>query len=1031
MRPVELRFQCFGPYVEEQVIDFTNLTESGLFLICGETGAGKTTILDAMCCALYNKSSGGLRDGLEPMRCKLGGKEDETRLEFTFDVDRRRYRFTRSLKYARKNLNDFHNCMVLEDGVYVPLLTNPTMTKVNEQAQKIIGLTYEQFRQVMILPQGQFEKLLVSEDDEKEAVLVSLFHAQRWQRLTDELQRRVGERDRALKQELAAIQTKLEEYSCGKLDELSQLLAEQREEAARQETLHAGAAVQAGEAQKVYTEALLEDQEFQELLRRRRVLEKLLQQELAQNQEEALLVQAAQAETIVPAYELCRERRTRAREAEKRVQQAAGKEQTARAALEKTKGEQAAHDALRPQQDEKLAALAVRRQAQGLYRNLAEKRREAQNAAQALTQAEGSWKKAEEDYQKGDHRWQAALQGKDEAARALQEVQERSPLPQWRETRPLYQSLQQRRQEAEAAKTALHKEEQTFSTAEKAYQKADQNWKRAMEEQAQATEEYQRAQRDYLQGIGGVLARELRPGCPCPVCGSLDHPAPAPDGQVQVTAEDLDRLNQTAVALGQQVNRAAKARSQAEEQRNTCQARREECRQRDASARAGYETILQRRLAGIETLEELDRHIKAGEEELERARQAVTQAEERIAASAQVRAQADDRRQETQRWYNSRVQEEAAARASLEELTKGKIPGIENEEQLHASLNQLQRETEAYKQAEAALSQRRLEAEGDVKGARTELAGARAALQEAGEALEEASQRWQEALSQSGLPDEAQFLAARMDHAQLDQRREALAAYRADLARARRDWEEQQEKLAGREAPALKELEAQASAAKEREAELAKALALAQDALSRMEGDHDALTRRKEAHDAARIEADADLEFAARLGGRTGVSLQRYVLGVMLTAITTEANRMLESVHGGRYRLFRTDKRTGAARKRGLGLEVLDAQSNECRSVRTLSGGEKFLVALSLAIGLSTVVQAQGSGIHLEAMFIDEGFGSLDQNSIGDAFEVLQGVQRSHGLVGIISHVDQLKETISSKIEVVKSSRGSKCVIST
>ena len=172
------------------------------------------------------------------------------------------------------------------------------------------------------------------------------------------------------------------------------------------------------------------------------------------------------------------------------------------------------------------------------------------------------------------------------------------------------------------------------------------------------------------------------------------------------------------------------------------------------------------------------------------------------------------------------------------------------------------------------------------------------------------------------------------------------------------------------------------------------------------------------------------LAFAACLGGRSGVSLQRYVLGVMLTAITVEANRLLQNVHGGRYRLYRTDESAGRARKRGLELEILDAQNNERRSVTTLSGGEKFLVSLSLAIGLSTVVQAQGGGIRLEAMFIDEGFGSLDRGSIADAFDVLQGIQRSHGLVGIISHVEQLEETIQSKIEVHKDRRGSYLTVS-
>ena len=204
---------------------------------------------------------------------------------------------------------------------------------------------------------------------------------------------------------------------------------------------------------------------------------------------------------------------------------------------------------------------------------------------------------------------------------------------------------------------------------------------------------------------------------------------------------------------------------------------------------------------------------------------------------------------------------------------------------------------------------------------------------------------------------------------------------------------------------------------------------LVQKQLQTMESDSADLQKRTAAHDAARIQVDADLEFANRLRGRSGVSLQRYVLGVMLTAITAEANRLLRNVYSGRYRLYRTDEIAGASRKSGLELEVYDSQNQQRRSVTTLSGGEKFLVALSLAIGLSTVVQAQGSGIRLEAMFIDEGFGSLDRDAVNDALDVLQGIRRSAGIVGIISHVEALAETIPAKIEIRKGKTGSNCVI--
>ena len=184
--------------------------------------------------------------------------------------------------------------------------------------------------------------------------------------------------------------------------------------------------------------------------------------------------------------------------------------------------------------------------------------------------------------------------------------------------------------------------------------------------------------------------------------------------------------------------------------------------------------------------------------------------------------------------------------------------------------------------------------------------------------------------------------------------------------------------------------------------------------------------RRLERLDSGRREAEKLSAFARGLRGSNGISLGRFVLGVMLSSVTAEANRLLEQVHGGRYRLYRTSEGTGRARRVGLELEVLDGFSGKRRSVASLSGGEKFLVALTLALGLSAVVQAQSGGVRMETLFIDEGFGSLDPASIQDALGVLAAVAGSRRLVGIISHVEALEESIPASIQVVKGREGSR-----
>lgn len=879
MRPVSLSFACFGPYMERQSIDFSRLGENGLFLICGETGAGKTTILDAVCYALYGRSSGGLRGDMEVMRCKLAGREDETRVEFVFDSGGERYQFIRSLKYGRKNLNDFHNCLVLRDGVYVPLFENPKATYVNQQAQAIIGLSYEQFRQVIILPQGQFERLLVSESAEKEKILVSLFHADRWQKIAEEIARRVQERDNALRQEKLQITTKLQSHGCQDLNALGTLILSRQAEL-DEIRKDLAAAEAAKNAERLAVEAaIVEDQAFLELRRRKAAVEALLPKAGQFQNEEAVLSRAEAAEALSGAYALYREARRALDRCEARCA-------AARAALEKA-GEDRA---------------AARRLREAVERRRAENSR-AQEQLVLLENARG-----------------------------------------------IYQSLSEKMGALEQARKQAAKAQRTAEQAAARFQILDSAWQTALAQQSSAISGYQSCQKAYLLGIGGVLAQKLVSGEPCPVCGSRTHPQPAEKPEGMVTEAMLEEKNRAMSRAGEAVSDAFSRRAGGEEEKNRAVDAYHQARQAAVAAESEYEADSGRRLPGIDTLAQL--------------------AEETGKRRAQTAAFAAD--------------DEAAAR-------------------------ELQRAEQALHAAEVLLADGEREKE------------------EALASFTAQSSAWSAALVQSGFEREEAYLAAAMDAGERQLRRAALIQFRADLQNADRAAAEQADLLAGKKQPDVAGLKAGLQKAEDTSAALAKQAALAEEALKGMIRDEAGLQKRQTRYGEARLAVDEDLEFANRLRGRSGVSLQRYVLGVMLTSITVEANRLLENVYGGRYRLYRTNEIAGSSHKGGLELEVYDSSNQERRSVTTLSGGEKFLVALSLAIGLSTVVQAQGGGIRLEAMFIDEGFGSLDREAVNDALDVLQGIQRSAGIVGIISHVEQLAETIPTKVEVRKGRHGSTC----
>ncbi len=878
MKPISVKFQCFGPYMDKQFVDFTRLEQNGLFLICGETGAGKTTVLDAICVALYGKSSGGSRGELSEMRCKLAGKDDVTEVEFVFANGGRQYKFTRSLRVARKNETEAHQCAELLDGQWVPMLENPKKTAVNAKAAEIIGLSYDQFRQVIILPQGQFEKLLTSDSQDKENILSSLFHTQRLERAVEELYLRVKARDDALRQTHSEIAAELSKYECDSLEALAQKELQNAQALEELRVRLEAARETEKKAKEAHEKALLEAQEFEELDRREKRLEKLAAQKDDFAKDEADLRLADSAEQLRDVH--------------------------------------AAYDAAR-------AAAKSARTAHA-------------EALDRQTTADDALKKAQE------------ARGAHEAERETCEMAQRS-VALLEKARPVYQDMAQKQETLELCRTQQQTAAKAKTKAEKKLEKADETWQTALQAQTEAREAYQSAQRTYLQGIGGVLARQLRPGTPCPVCGSTEHPAPAEVAQGHITDSELDAL--------------AAAES-------------------DANTEEG------------------------------KARTARTQAQQEKDLALEV--------------FNQTEKALAEAQTDYDRSKDGMVPEVETEEALDRQLTTLNKTIANFKQRETSTQEALSKALSDQNHAQAETARLAGELERAQTELARTQGAWEEALEGSPLENESQFLAACMEPEEKQQKTQACIQFRTELKRAQGDVEEARGVLKEKTPPDVEALNKALEDAGQAVDTLNAQTVLLAEKQKEMERDRASLTRRKEDYDAQRAVVDGDLDFAGKLRGRSGVSLQRYVLGVKLSAITMAANRLLETVYGGRYRLYRTDDVAGRAQKSGLELEVYDATQSQRRSVTSLSGGEKFLVALSLAIGLSTVVQAGGAGVHMEAMFVDEGFGSLDNNAVDDAMGILQGIQRSAGMVvGIISHVSRLEETIPTKLEVKKGSRGS------
>lgn len=874
MKPVYVKFKCFGPYMDEQTVDFTALGK--LFLICGETGAGKTTILDAISVALYWHSSGGTRGTLSDMRCQLAGKDDVTSVEFVFEVNGRRYKFTRSLIFRRKNFSEEHNSFVMENGVFVPLSANPTQTSVTRDAERIIGLNYEQFSQVMILPQGKFERLLVSNSGEKEKILCSLFHADRWAKACRNLSDHVAERDKELKNENAMMTAKLAEYGCESTALLAVKINAEREAidalGKRLEQAKKDAAAKRAELEA----AIAVNEKFDALDKARQAAEDLNARAEAQTKEDALLKKAEEAEKLTPVYEETRTTCIAFTEQEKKQHDA---EAQAQKAKEKKERAQKARDA----------------HTKGAQENEENKRRMTR-----LTDAQPAYLAVEE------HR----------------------------------DSLRQAKRQAEA--TARDK-----AKADSEHEQRVQYQLDCSQKQKKANDEHARGLEIYLGGMSGKLAQELKENEPCPVCGSKSHPCPAQLERHHVTDEQYEQLKKRLALCNEMYDKADKARQDAEKVRSEAEKADTAAKERLAREQTALEMAQEKLIEGIDSIDALKKSIDALREKI-----------------------------------NAYEKNE---KSTLEEL-------------------------DIARREEAAAQQRVQTAQEDTAKAK--------------ELFDSAKEKWNEALKNSVFDDKQHYLGCCMEPAQRQKRRDAFIRYESDRENAEKTLLEAEKKVEGVERPDIPTLKQSSGEAEKTVNDMAQEKAVRESGVSKMEKELSALADREEKYKTQRAKADADMEFARRLQGSTGVGLQRYVLGVMLSSITVQANQLLESIYDGRYRLYRSDEASGSAKKLGLELAVLDKQTGEKRSVTTLSGGEKFLVALSLAIGLSTVVQAQGSGIKMEAMFVDEGFGSLDKDSVDDALDVLSSVNTA-GTVGIISHVERLEETIPSRIEVRKGKNGS------
>ncbi|MBQ7736408.1 MAG: SMC family ATPase [Oscillospiraceae bacterium] len=884
MRPLELKIKAFGSYVEEQTVDFEKLSRSGIFLIKGDTGSGKTTIFDAMTFALYGGSSGESsrvrngRNDLEEWRCTQAAWKDETVVSFTFAVRGRKYRFTRSLVPKRTSLSLALEAGELDDyGNLIPFFENPKIADLNSKAEELIGLTKEQFRQVVLLPQGQFERFLTASSNEKQGILEKIFGVDRWARYADSFFEKAEKRKKDLDTQKEDVLRALREENAENVEALLQIVETLQED---REQLGKAHLAFDGEGKR---KALEEDRRLAE------AFGKLHEQEAAVS---GLLAKEPEIQ-----------------------------------ALKKTCGE-------------------------------AEKAESLRGCIEEYEKTGGEWEKRKRELAEKEKALPGAKMAAESAGKDLKEHAEHSPVAELtakigmeESKRPIYRNYA-------GLRKAFEEQEKRRDQAEKEAKKAETELTTATKRAAEAKTAYDEADararllRDrYFSGIYGEIAGTLQEGEPCPVCGSAAHPHPAEKSADSVDKDTMDRAQEEA-------DGKKALWSDAEEARQTADTGKKE----------------------------KDALLTRAQMDLRSAKTALASAEENLIDG---------------------VGDETA----LQKLIDGQRERIK---QYNDKTDELKCASDAANTALTAL--------------KTSLTGAAREEQEAEERYRVTETALREALREKGYPDLASARGKLVSAEERNRMRERIVEHDTKLATAREELENRQIRLSGKTEPDALRFEERDKEIREEERAFHQALGKLTTEIDRLQKKQRELARAWTDYKANIQQAAEDYELARKLRGDTGIGLQRYVLAVMFGQVIGEANRMLDSVHGGRYHLFRTDER-GTGNKRGLELKVHDNRSpeKEGRSVSLLSGGEKFLVSLALSIGMSAV--AQRSGVQIEALFIDEGFGTLDNSSIQDALTVLEGVRRSSGMIGIISHVALLEGAIQTQLRVVKRETGSTIVM--
>jgi exonuclease SbcC len=927
MKPLKLTMSAFGSYAGKNVIDFTG-QQQGIFLITGDTGAGKTTIFDAITYALYNQTSGGERNG-NMMRSQYARPETETYVELEFLYRGQTYRVRRNPDYKiTKTLKNGkireqkvpHSVeLTLPDGTVFPEKKNATDAKIIE----ILGLTADQFSQIVMIAQGDFLKLLYTKSDERKMIFSKLFRTDIYWKIQENLRRksmemdeRIQENDRAFEQEKSRI-IPLPESEELPLDELVERLRERLKDALKEQNLRRA---NVEELNKKITK-------YEEINKLFRSLEKIRQT--------GKELEARQAES--------KERRQQIENARKADKVLVAEQQN-----------------LRQQQEVEQSAQAIAK----MTETLANDQEMFESLKTQLQESEAEQKREAADIQKK----MLALEQSFPSYEALQNArsEEQQAKKVWED---LGKTSEESFHKKEAGIAAL-KEQQ--KQQEQVVEQTKKNWEQTSLGASESAKHYEHMYEAFLKEQAGILAENLSAGCPCPVCGSTVHPDPAKLSDHAVTELEVEQ--------------AKKTRAAAEEKRDL--------------AYAAFE---------------------AEKTEKQKLAQAVEKEEADFVLAQTI---AKQQRKEAEQNY-----------VSLQ-----KIAEQIREKLVYPSFAEAKKQYAAMQKALAAAEQeieRKRQKVSELAEAMNTLKGQKLAEEEnqktAKKLAAKTEKEYAKLLEKSGFVSEETYHLAILPERSRSKLEREEKEYESQCLRQQSEQKLLEKQVSGKTYTDTTELNEQLKAEKQALKEAEKTY---MELHTAYENDRSVLQncavyleKGKKLESEDQVIKSLSKTANGRLSGSAKIDFETYIQRQYFKQIIHEANKRLLTMSNHQFILkLKEEANTGRKTNEGLDLSVYSLVTDSERDVKTLSGGESFLAALAMALGLSDIVERSAGAIHPDMMFIDEGFGSLDAQSRQQAIEVLGELAGDSRMVGIISHVTELKEQIDRKLVVSRTDKGSRAV---